>query len=77
MNVIVEFLRQTPRDTSVSDTSLVILGTLHENSGGCDGHVWLTEQETETVEPAFTSAGTVLITGLSGEAEDGKHKGVL
>lgn len=55
-------------------TSLVRLGTLHENTGGCDGHVCVTEHETLIVEPASTSAGTWVITGFSGEAEHVKQK---
>lgn len=52
----------------VCSSVLVRLGTLHENSGGCEAHVCLTEHETLIVEPAKTSSGTRVITGVSGEA---------
>lgn len=63
-----------PWDIMVCMTSLVRLVTLHENSGGCDGQVCVTEQETVIVEPASTSAGTWVMTGFSGEAEHLKQK---
>lgn len=66
---MMEVVSQMPRDIMVCTTSLVRFGTLHEKTGGCDGHVCVTEQETLTVEPASTSAGTRVITGFSGEAE--------
>lgn len=69
VKVIREVVCHTPRDTMVCPTSLVRLGTLHEKSGGCEAHVCVTEHETLTVEPASTSAGTWLMAGLSGEAE--------
>lgn len=72
LKVIVEVVCQTPRDIKVCETSLVLLGTLHENWGACDGHVCVTEHDTVRDEPASTSAGTVVITGFSGEAEHGK-----
>lgn len=74
MKVMVEFLSQMPCSVLVSVTLLVRLETLHENSGGCDEHVYVTEHETVIVEPASTSAGTGVITGVAGEAEHVKHK---
>lgn len=74
MKVMVEVVFQMPWDIMVCMTSLVRLVTLHENSGGCDGQVCVTEQETVIVEPASTSAGTWVMTGFSGEAEHLKQK---
>lgn len=68
MKVMVDLVSQMPRDVKVCEISLLRSGTLHENTGGCDGHVCATEHETVTVEPASTSAGTGVITGFSGEA---------
>lgn len=68
LKVMVDLVSQTPRDIKVWETSLLRSGTLHEKTGGCDGHVCGTEHETVIVEPASTSAGTVVITGFSGEA---------
>lgn len=74
MKVMVEVLSQIPCSVLVSVTLLVTLETLHENSGGCDEHVCITEHETVIVEPASTSVGTGVITGVAGEAEHVKHK---
>ena len=74
MNVMVEVVSQMPCGVQVCETSLVMLGTLHENTGGWDGHVCVTEHETVIVEPASTSVGTWVITGFSGEAEHVKHR---
>lgn len=68
MKVMVDLVSQMPRDVNVCETSLLNSGTLHENTGGCDMHVCSTEHETVKVEPASTSAATVVITGFSGEA---------
>lgn len=73
MKAIVEVVSQMPCGVQVCVTSLVRFGTLHENTGGCDGHVCVTEHETVIVEPASTSAGTGVITGFSGEAEHVNH----
>ncbi len=73
MKVILEVTSQMPCAVQVCVTSLVRFWTLHENTGGCDGHVCLTEHETVIVEPASTSAGTAVITGFSGEAEHVNH----
>lgn len=72
--VMVEVVFQMPCDIMVCMTSLVRLVTLHENTGGRDGQVCVTEQETVIVEPASTSAGTWVMTGFSGEAEHLKEK---
>lgn len=61
----------------VCPTSLVRLGTFHENSGGWDAHVCVTEHETLIVEPASTSAGIWLIAGFSGEAEHVELEGKI
>ena len=74
MKVIVEVILQMPFCVQVCVTSLVRFGKLHENSGGCDGHVCVTEHETVIVERALTSAGTEVITGFSRDAEHVKHK---
>lgn len=74
VKVIVEVVFQMPCVVMVLETSLVRLWTLHENTGGCDWHVCVTEHETRKVEPASTSGETGVITGFSGEAEDIKHK---
>lgn len=71
---MVEVVSQMPSGVQVCVTLLVRLGTLHENTGGCDGHVCVTEHETVTVEPASTSGGTEVITGFAGDAEQVKHK---
>lgn len=79
MKVMVEVVSQLPREPGnpVCETALVRLGTLHENTGGCDGHVCVTEHETLMVEPASTSFGTWVITGFSREAEHIKHSRVF
>ncbi|KAM6936704.1 nonsense-mediated mRNA decay factor SMG9-like [Lycodopsis pacificus] len=46
MKVMVEVVCQMPCGVEVCVTSLLRLGTLHENTGGCDGHVCVTEHET-------------------------------
>lgn len=74
MNVMVEVVFQMPCDIMVCMTSLVRSVTFHENSGGCDGQVCVTEQETVILEPASTSAGTSVMTGFSGEAEHLKQR---
>lgn len=74
MKEIVDVVSQVSPDIKVCEASLVRLGTLHENAGGCDGQVCVTEHEAVTVEPASTSAGTGVITGFSGEAEHGEHR---
>lgn len=68
VKVIVEVVSQMPCGVQVCVTSVVSSWTLHENTGGCEEHVCVTEHETVIVEPASTSAGTGVITGLSGEA---------
>lgn len=68
--LMVDVLCQTPRDNKVSETLLLMIGTFHVNSGGCEEHAWLTEQERVPMEPAFNSAGIEVISGLSGEAKD-------
>lgn len=73
MKVMVEVVSQTPCCFSECMTLLVMFGTLQENTGGCDGHVCVTEHETVITEPASTSTGTGVITGVSGEAVHVKH----
>lgn len=74
MKVIVEVVFQMPSCVKVCVTSPVRVGKLHENSGGCDGHVCVTEHETVIVELASTTAGTEVINGFSRDAEHVKHK---
>lgn len=74
IKVIVEVACQMPCDIMVCETSLVRLATLHENTGGCDEHVCVTEHDTVTVEPASIVSGRGVIIGFSGEAGHEKHK---
>lgn len=68
-NVMVEVVFHMPCGNKVCVASLVRVETLHENSGGWDGHVCVTEHETVTTAPASTTVGIWVNAGFSGEAE--------
>lgn len=64
-----EVVSQTPLFVEVCTTLLFRFATFHIKTGGCVGHVCVTEQATVITDPASASIGTLVITGFSGEAK--------
>ena len=69
MRVTVEEVSQTPCPIQVCPITAVFVGWLHVRTGGCEGHVWLTEQVALITDPASTSVGAAVSRGRSGDAE--------